>query len=102
MKTELERLQDALKYQQRYLSFLSKIGLRVFLGVGTAAMVLILVAFHLSLPEGLSLAALILGGVSGWMLFVAIPPGCIWLCCALARWQIANYEKAIEKLEREE
>jgi len=100
MKTRLELLQSVLKHQQRYLSFLTGIGPRVTLGVGAAAMVLILVAYHLSTP--LSLAVWILGGVLGWVVFTVVFMGIIWLLRMLTRWQIANYETAIEKLEREE
>ncbi len=77
-----------------------KVGPRVILGGGMAVMVLILVTFHLS--RGLSLAVGILGGVLGWVIFVVMATGCIWLCRASARWQIASFEKAIVKLEREE
>jgi len=102
MKTELERLQKALKYQQRYLSFLNRIGPRVILGVGTPVTLLVLVACHLRMSRGLSLAVWILVGVLGLVMWVSILTGVIWLLRMLTRGLIASYQEAIEKLEREE
>jgi hypothetical protein len=102
MKTALERLQAALKHQQRYLSVLSRISPGVIRGVGAAVMLLLLIAYHLRMPGGLPPAVWILGGVFGWVIWVAIATGSIWLCRTFARWQIANYEEAIEELEREQ
>ena len=102
MKTELERLQDALRYQQRYLSFLNRIGPRVILGVGTPVTVLVLATCHLRMPGRLSLAVWILVGVLGLVMWVSVLTGVIWLLRMLMRGIVASYQEAIEKLEREE
>lgn len=102
MKTKLERLQDALRYAQRYLSFLNKIGPRAIMGGGAVVWMLVSVAFYLLTPGMLSPVVYLLGGVLGWLVLVAMLTVMIWLVRTLTRGQIASLQEAIEKLEQEE
>ena len=105
MRTELERLQNALKHQQRYLHCLGKTGTRVILGVGMTMCALFVVASHLFSSRGPfpgGLIGLIFVGILGELIVVVGLMGSIWLCRMLARAQIKGYQEAIETLEREQ
>ena len=102
MKTKLEILQNALKSQQRCLSSLPKISTRGIFAIGVAGFAFVVVANHVLSGERLPLAGLILAGICGGVIAAVILTGIIWLCRKLLRSQIASYQEAIEKLEREE
>ena len=101
MTTKLETLQAARDDAQRYLRFVERCGrLWVVVAVGTVLWVLILLAFHFGMRDGLSPTVWVVGGVLGWVVVVGGLKVFGWLLLTLTKRRIDAYEKAIEGLER--
>jgi hypothetical protein len=102
MKTKLEILQNALASQQRYLRFLEKGWMGVLFGLGLAVSVVVAVSLQVSAPEPLPLIIVAPTVILGGLIVAVGSKGGIWLGRKLAQSQIAAYQRAIEKLEREQ